>query len=97
MRMGVGDSLARVTARIKDNAVTGVGDTLGDRHLMCLRRDLSEQPVAGSGQAGQVAMVRFWNDEHVNRRLRVDIAECERALGFQDARRRQFAGRDFAE
>ncbi len=74
------DRLASVTARIKDNAVTGLGNTLSDRDLVGLHRYLGKQPVLRACQARQIRIVLFGNDEHVNRSLRIDVAECERAV-----------------
>ena len=74
------NGLAGVTARIKDNAVTGLGNALGDRDLVCLGRYLGQQPVVRACQTRQVRIVRFGNDEHVNRSLRIDVAKCDRAF-----------------
>ena len=78
--MRMTDRLAGVTARIKDNAITRLGNALSDRDLVSLRHYLGKQPVLRASQARQVRIVRLGNDEHMNRSLRIDVAKCERAF-----------------
>ena len=89
--------LPRMAAGVEHDTVASVGDPFGHRHRMGRLRDLREQPVPGGGEAGQIRIVWLRNDQNVNRRLRIDIAECERTLGFEYSRRRNFGGCDFAE
>lgn len=78
--MRMTNRLAGVAARIKDNAVTRLGNALSDRDFVSLRGDLRKQSLRGACQARQVRIVRFGNNEHVNRSLRIDVAKCERAF-----------------
>ncbi len=79
--MRVVDRLPGVTARIKDNAVTGLRNALSERDFVGLCHHLSQQPAAvRGGEPCQVRIVRFRNDEHVNGSLRIDVAKCKRAL-----------------
>ena len=80
--MHVVNGLARVSAGIEDHTVSGIGDAFSHCHLMGLGRDLGEQSLVG-GQGGQVAVVIARNHQHMNRRLRIYVAECERASAFQ--------------
>jgi hypothetical protein len=97
MRMSVRDRLPGVTARIKDNAVTRVSDTLGHGYLVRPLRDLCQQAVARGRQAHQVRIVSLRYYQNMNRRLRIDIAKCQRALGFEHASSRNLTARDLAE
>jgi len=81
--VGVRDCLAGVTAGIKDNAIPGLGDALRYGHFVRLPGNLGQQPVRGGSEAGQVRIVRFRDDEHVNRGLRIDVTKCKRALSFE--------------
>lgn len=94
--MYVGHRLASVSTRVEDHTIAGLGDALSHRHLMRLGRDFGEQALVG-GDGGQVAMVIARNHEHMNRRLRIYVAECNRAGTFEDYRRRDLTGRDSAE
>jgi hypothetical protein len=80
MSVRVTHRLAGVTAGIKDNAITGPGNALTDRNLVSLRRYLGKQPVLRACEAREVRIVRFGNDEHMNRSLRIDVAKCEGAF-----------------
>ena len=80
MGVRVTHRLAGVTACIKDNAITGPGNALTDRNLVSLRRYLGKQPVLRAGEPREVRIVRFGNDEHMNRSLRIDVAKCEGAF-----------------
>jgi hypothetical protein len=75
------NSLASVTAGVEDHTIPGVSDAFGHRYVVRLRRDLREQPRV-SGDGSQVTMVFPWNHQYMNRRLRIYVAECERALAF---------------
>ena len=97
MRVRVVDGLPGMAARIEDNAIAGAGDALGERDLVRLGGHLGEEAVSGGREARQVSIVRLRNYENVNRRLRIDVAKCERPLAFDDSRRRDLTGRDFAK
>ena len=74
--------LAGVPTGVEDHTVSGFGDAFSHCHLMGLGRDLGEQALVG-GDGGQVAMVIARNHQHMNRRLRIYVAECERARAFE--------------
>ena len=95
--MRVIDRLAGVTARIKDNAVTGLRNALRERDFMSLCSYFSKQRRVGGGQARQVRIVRFGNDQHVNWGLRIDVPKCKRAFCFKHTRSRHLASYDSAE
>ena len=97
MRMSVRDRLAGLTACIEDNAIPGLRDALRHGYFVRLGHDLGQQPVAGCSQPHQVRIVRFRDDQHVNWSLRIDVAKCKHALGFEHSRRRDLAGHDFAK
>lgn len=97
MRMSVRDRLAGLTACIEDNAIPGLRDALRHGYFVRLGDDLGQQPVTGRSQAHQVRIVRFRNDQYVDRCLRIDVAKCKRALSFEHPRRRDVAGHDFAK
>ena len=97
VRVYVRDGLPGVIACIKDNAIPGLSDALSRGYLVRLPGDLGQQPVGGDREASQVRIVRFRDDEHMNRGLRIDVTECKRALSFEHARGRDVAGHDFAE
>ncbi len=94
--MHMGHGLAGVPTGVEDHTISGISDALSNRHLMRLGRDLREQPFLGCG-GGQVAVMIAGNDENVNRRLRIYVAECERASAFEHDRRGHLTGRDSAE
>ena len=91
------DGLPGIAARIEDNAITGVGDALGQRDLVRLSRHLSQNAVSGGRKAGQVRIVRPGNYQNMNRRLRIDVAKSDRVLAFEHALSRDLPGRDPAE
>src|ERR1017187_4768222 len=93
MRMRVVHRLPGVAAGVEDHPVAGVGHALGSCHLVSLAKHLGQQPIAGGGQRGQVAIVIPRNHPHVHRRLRIDITKCDRARGFEHSGGRYFAGR----
>ncbi len=95
--MRVIDGLPCVTARIKDNAVTGLRNALGERDFVGLCSYFSQQLGVRGSQARQVRIVRFGNDQHVNWGLRIDVAECKRAFCFKHTCCRHLASHDSAE
>jgi hypothetical protein len=89
--------LAGTRAGVEHQPVPGVADTLGDCYLMCLVHHLGEQPVPGFSQRCRVLVVRFGNDQNMDGRLRVDIAERNRAITFTYTFRRQLTDGNLAE
>ena len=87
------DRLAGLGASVEDDPVTTLGDTLSDRNLMCVRREGGQQALIGHSELSQIGVVRPRDDKHVNRSLRIDIAESDRPLIARNYRRRYFGGR----
>jgi len=96
MRVHMGHGLASVSTGVEDHTIAGFRDALSHRHLMCLGRDLGEQALVRR-DGGQITMMNARNHEHMNRRLRIYVAECERASAFEYHRSRHLTGRDSAE
>ncbi len=90
------DGLPAVAAGIEDHSVAGVGDAFRHSDRMGLGRELSEQGRVTS-QGSQIRMVLLRNHQHMNRRLRIKVAKCERRGAFQHDRSWYFARRDSAE
>lgn len=64
---------------------------------MSLGNDLVQQSGVGGRERGDVRVVILRDDEHVRRRLRVDIAKRQHPAGIQDARRGHRLGGDCTE
>lgn len=62
VRVRVIDRLPCVTTRIKDNAVTGLRNALGERDFVGLCSYFSQQLGVRGSQARQVRIVRFGDD-----------------------------------
>src|SRR5215469_18891487 len=86
------DRLAGLGASVEDDPVTTLGDTLSDRNLMCVRREGGQQALIGHSELSQIGVVRPRDDKHVNRSLRIDIAEGDSPLITRNYRRRYFGG-----
>jgi hypothetical protein len=88
VRVHVGHGLASVGAGVEDDAVTGAGDALGDRHLVGVRDQVRQQAVASGRQLGQVGVVRPRDHKYVNGSLRINVTEGDRAriTGHYDRR-----------
>jgi hypothetical protein len=97
MRVRVIDRLPGLTARIKDNAVTGLRDALSERDFVGLRSYFGQQRCVCGGQACQVRIVRLGNDQHMNWGLRIDVAKCKGAFCFKHTFSRDLASHDSAE
>lgn len=80
----VRDGLAGLRSGVEDDPVALVADALGHRHVMGLGNDLVQQPGVGGRERGDVGVVLLRDDQHVGRRLRVDIAEGQDPVGGQD-------------
>src|ERR1700733_6726093 len=89
--------LARLLARVEDDTVTAIADTLRRRHPVRLGDDLAEQPGVCGRERRDVGIMRLGDDEHMSRSLRVDIAERQHPVGFRDPGRGNFPGGDGAE
>jgi hypothetical protein len=84
--------LAGIGASVEDDPVTVVGDALGDCNLMGVRCDGGQKAVLGRSEFSQIGVVRPRDNEHVYRRLRIDIAECDRPLVTRHYGRRYLGG-----
>jgi hypothetical protein len=67
--------LARFPAGVEDDAVPAVTYTLGYRDLMRLARHLSQEPVAGRGERGEIRNVFLRYDENMRGSLRAYVPE----------------------
>jgi hypothetical protein len=90
--MDVPNRLAGIGASVEDDPVTVVRDAFLDCHFMGVSCDGGQQAVLGCGELGQICVVRPRDNEHVNRCLRIDIAECDRPLVTRHYGRRYLGG-----
>jgi len=88
----VPDCLAGIGASVEHDPVTVVCDAFRDCDLMGVSCDGSQQAGLGRSEFGQIGVVRPRDNEHVNRCLRIDIAECDRPLVTRDYGRRYLGG-----
>lgn len=95
--MHVPDRLAGVGAGVDDDPVSVPGDALGDRHLMRVSDDLGQQAGIGRGQVRQTGVMLARDDQHMNRCLRVDIAEGHCSRISRDDGRGYLRGSNAAE
>jgi RNA polymerase sigma-70 factor (sigma-E family) len=86
------DGLAGVGAGVEDDPVTALSDTLGYRNLMGMRRNGGQQALLSRSEFSQIGVMRPRDDKHVNRRLRIDIAESDSPLIARNYRRRYLGG-----
>jgi hypothetical protein len=84
--------LAGIRAGVENNPVTVVSDAFRDCDLMGVRCHGGQQALIGRSQFGQIGVVRPRDNEHVNRCLRIDIAECDRPLVTRHYIRRNLGG-----
>jgi hypothetical protein len=91
LRAGVGDeAVARLGAAVADQALL-------ERHRLRPGDDLAEQSRVGGDQRGRGGVVLLGDHQHVRRRLRVDVAEGEDAVGLVDDVGRDLTGDHAAE
>jgi hypothetical protein len=88
----VPNRLAGIGTSVEDDPVTVVGDAFRDCHLVGVSCDGGQQAFLGRSEFGQIGVVRPRDNEHVNRCLRIDIAECDRPLVTRDYGRRYLGG-----
>jgi hypothetical protein len=77
---------------VEDDPVAVVGDAFRHGNLMGVSCDGGQQAVLGCSEFGQIGVVRPRDNEHVNRCLRIDIAECDRPLVARHYGRRYLGG-----
>jgi hypothetical protein len=97
VRVGVVDGLAPVVAGVEDDAVSGIGDPLGDRYSVRLVRDLFQEAVAGGRDRRHIGIMFFRYNQNVRRCLRIDIAKRDSPRAFPHRFRRDVTGHDPAE
>jgi hypothetical protein len=95
--MNVAHGLAAVSAGVEDDPVARIGDTLGDRDLMRMGREVGQQAVSGRHELSQIGVVDSRDNEHVYGGLRIDIAEGDRPLRARNYRCWYLGGRDGAK
>ena len=95
--MDMPDRLAAVTSGVEDDPVTAAGDAFSDRDLVGMRYHLGQQPVPGRGKLGHVSVMSTGDNQHVNRRLRVNVAEGDDPVILKDDVCRNFTRDDALE
>lgn len=68
---------------IEHDPVAGVRDAGDDRHLAGLRRDLIQQPAAGSRERRQVRMMFLRDHQNVDRSLGIYVTKRDRTRTLQ--------------
>jgi hypothetical protein len=96
MEMEVWNRHAGVAPDIHDDAVSRDRDALLIGNPLRGLDEISEQLVVRLERV-DVLDVASWHHENVDGRLRVHVAERDHGVGFEDAVRRDVAGRDGAE
>lgn len=91
------DCLPGIRPGVKDNAVAVAGDPFGNRHLMGVGDDVSQQTVTGSAELGHGGVVCPRDHQDMHGRLRVDIAEGDRPRSGGHYGRRDLASGNAAE
>jgi hypothetical protein len=95
--MDVPDRLAAVTSGVKDHPVSAARDAFGDRDLVGVRYHLGQQSVPGRRELGHISVMLTRDNQHVNRRLRVNVAEGDRPRIAGDYGRRYLGTGNGAE
>src|SRR5215218_3622491 len=97
MKMEMGNRLPGVGSVIGDDPVTALMQPVlgGDARRQCqrVRRDV---PIIATDFSQRREMAS-WDDEHVDRRLRVEVAKGDIVLALGDKLRTELAARDAAE
>src|SRR5262249_20669683 len=94
VKVEVEDRLARLAPAVADEAIVGEAAVAGDR-----RRAGHELSQKGRvlGGVEEVDVVRFWHQEDVDGRLRVDVFEGQEAIVLEDLLAGNLIRRDLAE
>lgn len=95
--MNVLNGLPGVRPGVEDHPVPILGHPLADRYLVGMSDDIGQQPVTGGGKLCQIGVMRARDNEHVYRRLRIDIPEGDGASVVGHYGCRQLAGGNGAE
>lgn len=97
MGMDMGHRLPGLGARVEDETVTAFADSLGDRDTVRLAHHLGEQAARCARERRRALVMVLGDNQDMNGRLRVDIAERDGALRLQDLVSREFPGCNLAE
>lgn len=97
MHVQVVDRLLRVGTAVDDAPISRLLDSLAGRHPGSRQAKLTQEIAIVLSSVGKPGKVAARNDEYVDRRLRVDVAECQHIRILVDDIRREFAERDLAE
>ena len=95
--MDVEDGLAGVGVGVDDGAVAAVGVPRVARDACGDEEEVAEQRLVRLTRFVQRGQVFARDDERVGRRLRVDVAEDDRAVVLENLRRGNLARHDLAE
>src|SRR6516225_7538031 len=82
MGMRVEHGLTGLGPGVEDDPVATPGQALGGGHQIRHRGDLRQQPGVGGRQGGQIRIVIFRNDQHMGRRLRINVTERDHPGGL---------------
>lgn len=91
------DALPGLCPGVEDDPVAAVGDALGQGYLVGMRDEVGKQPVAGGRQLGQIGVVVARYHEDMDRGLRIDVPERDRARIARNYGRWYLGGRNSAE
>ena len=95
--MHMGDALPGLCPGVEDDPVAAVGDALGQSYLMGMRDEVGKQPVASGHQFGQIGVVVARDHQDMDRSLRINVPERDRARIARNYRRWYLGGRNSAE
>src|SRR5699024_7845108 len=76
------DRLPPVTTGVEHQSITGIGDIVGNCHLVGLTHDLVDEPAVGGGRRGHIRVMVPRYDQHVRGCLRVDVPEGDGAVAL---------------
>ena len=91
------NAFARIRSAVDDDAVTALREIEFFRHHSRSEQQFPEQRLIGIRRLSQPPNAVLRNDEHVHRRLRIDIMKGEHVVVFVNDFRRNFAANDFLE
>ena len=82
---------------IIDYQTEGIGDAKLFRHAVGSEQEVPQQCLVRCCRIGKARYFLLWNDEHVRRRLGIDVTESETQIILVDDIGRHLAPDDFAE
>src|SRR6266849_5078081 len=95
MDMQMRNAFACVRAAVNHNSITALFDAEFFRKIARHEQKFSEQRTFGLGCSGQTWDHFFWNDQHVHRRLRIDVVKRDRVVIFPNDLGRNLTRDDF--